>query len=242
MSDTELTLTTPDGPMGCYEVTPEAAPRGCSDRHPGGVRGERAHPRCDTTVRCRGLPRGRAGDVPPRRWRHRRLRRLRRRDPAVRRRDRRRRSSPTSTRPPTTFEASGSRTARIGIVGFCFGGRVTFLVAARRALGAAVGFYGGGIANKGALPFDALIGEASGLQTPWLGLFGDEDAVDPGRRRRGHPHRARGGTRADRRRPIRRRPTRLPLRREARQLTTPRRPPTRGARALTWFDAHLATS
>src|SRR5438034_930337 len=33
----------------------------------------------------------------------------------------------------------------IGIVGFCFGGRTTFLVAARRAIGAAVGFYGGGI-------------------------------------------------------------------------------------------------
>src|SRR5262245_51013248 len=31
----------------------------------------------------------------------------------------------------------------IGIVGFCFGGRVTFLVAARRAIGAGVGFYGG---------------------------------------------------------------------------------------------------
>jgi carboxymethylenebutenolidase len=37
---------------------------------------------------------------------------------------------------------------RIGIVGFCFGGRVTFLVATRRALGAAVGFYGGGIVTK----------------------------------------------------------------------------------------------
>src|SRR3954447_2528529 len=33
----------------------------------------------------------------------------------------------------------------IGIVGFCFGGRTTFLAAVRRALGASVGFYGGGI-------------------------------------------------------------------------------------------------
>jgi carboxymethylenebutenolidase len=65
--------------------------------------------------------------------------------------------------------------SRIGIVGFCFGGRVTFLVASRRALGAAVGFYGGGIAAAGGLPFPPLIGESSSLQTPWLGLFGDLD-------------------------------------------------------------------
>ena len=45
------------------------------------------------------------------------------------------------------LEAQGFERSRIGIVGFCFGGRVTFLVAARRALGAAVGFYGGGIVS-----------------------------------------------------------------------------------------------
>ena len=67
----------------------------------------------------------------------------------------------------------------IAVVGFCFGGRVTFLVSARRALGAGVGFYGGGIVSKGALPFDALVGEAATLRTPWLGLFGDEDGGIP---------------------------------------------------------------
>jgi carboxymethylenebutenolidase len=67
----------------------------------------------------------------------------------------------------------------IGVVGFCFGGRVTFLVAARRAIGAAVGFYGGGIVSQGHFPFEPLIGEASTLQTPWLGLFGDEDGSIP---------------------------------------------------------------
>jgi len=71
--------------------------------------------------------------------------------------------------------AAGFAPDRIGIVGFCFGGRVTFLVAARRALGAAVGFYGGGIAAAGGLPFPPLIGESASLQTPWLGLFGDLD-------------------------------------------------------------------
>jgi len=69
--------------------------------------------------------------------------------------------------------------AHTGIVGFCFGGRVTFLVSARRALGGGVGFYGGGIVSAGHLPFPPLIDEAATLQTPWLGLFGDEDASIP---------------------------------------------------------------
>jgi carboxymethylenebutenolidase len=73
----------------------------------------------------------------------------------------------------------GFHDRRIAIVGFCFGGRVSFLVAARRALGAGVGFYGGGIVSKGALPFDPLIDEVPTLQTPWLGLFGDEDGGIP---------------------------------------------------------------
>jgi carboxymethylenebutenolidase len=77
------------------------------------------------------------------------------------------------------LRAAGFGDAQIGTVGFCFGGRATFLVALRRALGAAVGFYGGGIATKGALPFPALIDEAASLRTPWLGLFGDDDASIP---------------------------------------------------------------
>lgn len=77
------------------------------------------------------------------------------------------------------LRALGFADRRIGIVGFCFGGRVSFLVSARRALGAGVGFYGGGIATRGVLPFPALIDEAATLKTPWLGLFGDEDASIP---------------------------------------------------------------
>jgi carboxymethylenebutenolidase len=73
------------------------------------------------------------------------------------------------------LEGTGFDGSKIGIVGFCFGGRVTFLVAARRSLGAAVGFYGGGIAAAGGLPFPPLIDESESLQTPWLGLFGDQD-------------------------------------------------------------------
>jgi carboxymethylenebutenolidase len=67
----------------------------------------------------------------------------------------------------------------IGIVGFCFGGRVTFLVAARRKIGAGVGFYGGGITHNSQGMAGPLADEAGSLQTPWLGLFGDEDAMIP---------------------------------------------------------------
>src|SRR5436190_16346950 len=68
---------------------------------------------------------------------------------------------------------------RIGIVGFCFGGRVTFLTAANRSLGAAVGFYGGGIVTARFPQFPALVGDVTRIDTPWLGLFGDLDQSIP---------------------------------------------------------------
>jgi carboxymethylenebutenolidase len=77
------------------------------------------------------------------------------------------------------LDEHGFPAARIGIVGFCMGGRITFLVAARRALGAAVGFYGGGIVTARFPQFPALVGETASLQTPWLGLFGDKDESIP---------------------------------------------------------------
>lgn len=77
------------------------------------------------------------------------------------------------------LRSAGFSDDRIGVVGFCFGGRASFLVSLRWALGAGVGFYGGGIATKGVLPFPALVDDAGALQTPWLGLFGDEDASIP---------------------------------------------------------------
>ena len=66
-----------------------------------------------------------------------------------------------------------------GIVGFCFGGRVAFLAAVRRELGAAVAFYPGGLVEPGPLPFPALVEEAGSLRTPWLGLFGADDPSIP---------------------------------------------------------------
>ncbi|MBM3660380.1 MAG: dienelactone hydrolase family protein [Actinobacteria bacterium] len=77
------------------------------------------------------------------------------------------------------LRAAGFADGQVGIVGFCFGGRVTFLASLEWALGAGVGFYGGGIATKGVLPFPALVERTAALQTPWLGLFGDQDGSIP---------------------------------------------------------------
>jgi carboxymethylenebutenolidase len=77
------------------------------------------------------------------------------------------------------LHGQGYGDASIGIVGFCMGGRVTFLVAAERALGAAVGFYGGGIVTGRFPQFPTLIDRSAGLKTPWLGLFGDADSGIP---------------------------------------------------------------
>jgi carboxymethylenebutenolidase len=72
----------------------------------------------------------------------------------------------------------GNPTDRIGIVGFCMGGAIVLDTAARRALGAAVTFYGGGVV-EGRFGLPALVDSAPGLQTPWLGLYGDLDKGIP---------------------------------------------------------------
>ena len=74
---------------------------------------------------------------------------------------------------------AGWEDRRTGIVGFCMGGRVVFLVAVERALGAAATFYGGGIVTARFPQFPALVDRAPRLETPWLGLFGDEDESIP---------------------------------------------------------------
>ncbi|HET9442686.1 MAG TPA: dienelactone hydrolase family protein [Acidimicrobiales bacterium] len=68
---------------------------------------------------------------------------------------------------------------RVGVVGFCFGGRVAFLVATVRPLGAAVSFYGGGIVTARTERFPAVVDRAGDLKAPWLGLFGDRDRSIP---------------------------------------------------------------
>jgi carboxymethylenebutenolidase len=74
--------------------------------------------------------------------------------------------------------AQGFSKEQIGTVGFCMGGSVTFLAATQGRLGAAVSFYGGGLA-AGRFGFPPLIELAASLKSPWLGFFGDLDQGIP---------------------------------------------------------------
>jgi carboxymethylenebutenolidase len=76
------------------------------------------------------------------------------------------------------LEHEGFSGARVGVVGFCMGGTVSFFAATLRPLGAAVTFYGGGIA-QGRFGLPPQLENASKLQTPWLGLYGDQDTGIP---------------------------------------------------------------
>jgi carboxymethylenebutenolidase len=69
----------------------------------------------------------------------------------------------------------GIEDASTGVVGFCVGGRMSFLVSAARALGAGVSFYGGGIVKGRSETMPSLLPLIPKMQTPWLGLFGDKD-------------------------------------------------------------------
>jgi carboxymethylenebutenolidase len=78
----------------------------------------------------------------------------------------------------TQLERMGFEHGRIGVVGFCMGGSLSFVAGCYWKLGAAVTFYGGGVAqSRFGLP--PLLDLAPTLQTPWLGLFGDLDASIP---------------------------------------------------------------
>ena len=65
---------------------------------------------------------------------------------------------------------------RLGIIGFCMGGRVSYLMAAANPhLKAAVAYYGGNIMvpwGEGPAPFE----RTAEMHCPLLGLFGEEDA------------------------------------------------------------------
>jgi carboxymethylenebutenolidase len=73
---------------------------------------------------------------------------------------------------------AGFQSNQVGIVGFCMGGTVAFLAATRYPLGAAVTFYGGGIAS-GRFGTPSQIELAPDLVAPWLGLYGDLDQGIP---------------------------------------------------------------
>ena len=76
------------------------------------------------------------------------------------------------------LERLGQPAPRQGIIGFCMGGSVTLATAGRVEMGAAVTFYGGGLA-QGRFGLESGIDAARHLRTPWLGLYGDLDAHIP---------------------------------------------------------------
>lgn len=76
------------------------------------------------------------------------------------------------------LESAGLAPHRTGIVGFCMGGTVSFYAGTLRPIGAAVTFYGGGVA-QGRFGLPPLIELAPSLRVPWLGLYGDRDASIP---------------------------------------------------------------
>lgn len=72
----------------------------------------------------------------------------------------------------------GFTPASIGVVGFCMGGSVALFAATLGTVGAAVTYYGGGIAT-GRMGLPPLLEVAQGLRAPWLGFFGDLDTSIP---------------------------------------------------------------
>jgi carboxymethylenebutenolidase len=78
------------------------------------------------------------------------------------------------------LHGNGYSDSAIGIVGFCFGGRVAFLAAVSRPFGAAVTYYGGGIVDgRPEMGWPSLAPAIPGMQAHWLGLFGDLDQGIP---------------------------------------------------------------
>jgi crotonobetainyl-CoA:carnitine CoA-transferase CaiB-like acyl-CoA transferase/dienelactone hydrolase len=76
------------------------------------------------------------------------------------------------------LSVAGFSGKQVAIIGFCLGGTIAFHAGAEWALGAAITFYGGGIA-QGRFGLPAMADEAPSLKTPWLGEFGDLDQSIP---------------------------------------------------------------
>lgn len=70
-----------------------------------------------------------------------------------------------------TLRALPEATGKIGAVGFCFGGQLAYLMAARGAVDAAVAYYGGGIQNK--------LDEADKVRVPMLFHYAEHDTSIP---------------------------------------------------------------
>lgn len=70
-----------------------------------------------------------------------------------------------------SLRALAGASGKAGVVGFCFGGRLAFLTAARTDVDAAIAYYGGGIENH--------VDEAAAIQCPIMMHWGANDAAIP---------------------------------------------------------------
>lgn len=76
--------------------------------------------------------------------------------------------------------AHGGNTQRLGITGFCWGGRITWLYAAHnKAVKAGVAWYGRLVGTSTALTPKHPVDLAAALQAPVLGLYGGQDGGIP---------------------------------------------------------------
>lgn len=75
---------------------------------------------------------------------------------------------------------NGGNTSKLGITGFCWGGRITWLYAAHNPkVKAGVAWYGRLVGANTPLTPHHPIDIAAGLKTPILGLYGEQDAGIP---------------------------------------------------------------
>lgn len=75
--------------------------------------------------------------------------------------------------------ANGGDTARAGITGFCWGGRIVWLYAATGKVKAGVAWYGRLVGNASELTPKHPVDVAASLQAPVLGLYGGKDQGIP---------------------------------------------------------------
>ena len=74
--------------------------------------------------------------------------------------------------------AAGITPSSTGVMGFCMGGTLTWFVTLERRPAAGVTFYGH-LASTSWPGVSAALDSAGELTVPWLGLFGDQDAMIP---------------------------------------------------------------
>lgn len=132
----------------------------------------------------------------------------------------------------------GVEPAATGIVGFCMGGSIALHAATALPFGAAVTFYGGGVA-EGRFGLPALVDVAPRLRAPWLGLYGDLDTGIPVDQV--EALRAAAATAPVETEVVRYAEAEHGFNCDARPSHHPASAADAWARALAWFDRHLAS-